>query len=150
MIINTKEISSRIKFLTMILMLACSALIVLSMVFSWSKNHILEYSTIAAFILYLIYISIKKYYYIYYNTDGLKIIIRYTSLSFLSAGNYSIEIPKRDFIKAEIKKSFSGLRKELVVYVNTPQGIAKFKPISLATLKKEEINKMMADFSYIA
>jgi len=149
MLINTKEISSRIKFLTMTVTLVCLALIGVSLFFSWSKSHVLEFCLAGVFILYLLFIYLKKYYYIYYNTDGTKIIIRYTSLLPLSAGNYSIEIPKRDFVKAEIRKRFGGLRKELILYVHTPQGVAKFKPVSLSTLKKEEIDKIMENLSYI-
>jgi hypothetical protein len=142
MVINTKEISARIKLGTMMFTLVILALIVASLIFGWSKKHIFEITLIIIYVLYLIFVFVKKYYYIYYNTDGPKIIIRYTSLLPLSVGNFSIEIPRRDFVKAEIKNKFGGLRKELTVYVRTPQGVAKFKPISLTTLNKKEFKAM--------
>lgn len=145
--INTKELSSRIKLGTMLITIIILILIVLSLFFSWSKTHLFEYSFISIYIVYIIFIFIKKYYYIHYNTDGPKIIIRYASLTPLSVGNYSIEIPKKDFIRADIKSSFGGLRKELVVYVETPQGVAKFRPISLSILSKNEINSLIDDLS---
>jgi hypothetical protein len=147
MVINTKEISARIKLGTAMLTLLILALIVFSLIFGWSKKHILELTLIIVLVLCFIFLFIRKFYYIYYNTDGPKIIIRYTSLLPLSVGNFSVEIPRRDFVKAEFCNEFCGLRKELILYVRTPQGIAKFKPISLATLNKKEREAMEKEMS---
>lgn len=139
MVINTKEISTRIKLAIMIGTLVYSALLVASLVFVWSPKHYFEIISSIIFVSLLLFIAIKKFYYIYYNGDGTKIIMRWSSLLPLSVGKYAIEIPKRDFIRAEFKKEFLGLRTSLIIFVSTPQGVAKFKPISLSTLSKREI-----------
>lgn len=139
MVINTKEISTRIKLAIMIGTLVYSALLVASLVFVWSPKHYFEIISSIIFVSLLLFIAIKKFYYIYYNGDGTKIIMRWSSLLPLSVGKYAIEIPKRDFIRAEFNKEFLGLRTSLIIFVSTPQGVAKFKPISLSTLSKREI-----------
>ncbi|HNQ67566.1 MAG TPA: hypothetical protein PKN32_04255 [Bacteroidales bacterium] len=147
MVINTKEIASRIKLGTMLLTLVYAGLLVAALVFAWSPKHYFEIILSILYLFFLAFIFVKNYSYIFYNSDGLKIIMRYTSLQPLSAGNYSIEIPKRDFVKAEIVNSHIGLRKNLIFYVKTPQGIAKFKPVSLSILNKSQVSGIMDELN---
>ncbi|MBO7652010.1 MAG: hypothetical protein J6S84_04755 [Bacteroidales bacterium] len=149
MIIDTKEISSRIKLGSMLVVLVLVAVVVLDLIFRWVPNFILVYVCIALFVLFEAYLLMKKYNYIYYNSDGFKIILKYTSLGMFSAGNYKLEIPKKDFVRIEIEKSIMGMRKMVVIYVRTPNGIAKFKPISISVLSEAELNDMMSDLESI-
>jgi len=147
MVINTKEIASRIKLGIMLLTLVYAGILVASLIFKWSPRHYLEIILTAVYLVFMLTIFVKNYCYIYYNSDGLKIIMRYTSLQPLSAGNFSIEIPKRDFVKAEIVNTILGLRKNLIFYVKTPQGVAKFKPVSLSILKKAQIDSIIDELN---
>lgn len=150
MIINNKEISTRIRLGLMLVILVWAVIIVLSLIFSWSKNHILEFVVTIAFILFMSYAFTRKYCYIIFNNEGPKVIIRFSPLQPLSAGHYSIEFYKKDFYKYELVKSFFGLRETLIIYVKTPQGIAKYKPVSLATLtakEKEDIIGVLDNYS---
>ena len=149
MIIDTKEISSRIKLGSMLVVLVLVAVVVHDLIFRWVPNFILVYVCIALFVLFEAYLLMKKYNYIYYNSDGFKIILKYTSLGMFSAGNYKLEIPKKDFVRIEIEKSIMGMRKMVVIYVRTPNGIAKFKPISISVLSEAELNDMMSDLESI-
>ena len=149
MIINTKEISTKIKFSGMILTILVFLTIVLTFMLKWTNQNQIILPVLGVYILFFVFFFLKKYNYIYYNSEGLKIIFRYSSLLPLSAGNFSIEIPRHDFVNAEIKSQLSGLRKVLIIYVKTNQGIAKFKPISLTTLSKKEIEQMMQDIELI-
>lgn len=147
MLINSKEISSRIKLGSMLVILLIAAVLVLSLIFGWSPDHKLEYALAIIFVLFEIFKLIKNYTYIYYNSDGFKILFRYSSLGMLSAGNFSIEIPKKDLVSVSVEKSFLGLRKSIVFYVRTKQGTAKFKPVSLSVLSSKDIESMLADLN---
>jgi len=149
MVINTKEISSRIKLGVMLLSLILAAFIAMSLVFKWSEKHILEYVIGSVYILFMIFVFVKNYCYIYMVTDGPKIILRYIPLRPLSAGNFSIEIPRKDFVKVELVQKFFGLQKTLVFYVKSPQGVAKFKPVSVTILTKNQLNEVMDELSKI-
>ncbi len=149
MVINKKELSARIKLGVMLISLVLVALVVVSLIFSWSQNHILEFVLGGMYLLLMAFVFIRDYNYVYYNSDGPKIIIRYVPLSPLTAGNYSIEIPRRDFVKAELKTSFLGLRKSLILYVRSAQGVAKFKPVSLTIMSKKETNDIFNELSNI-
>ncbi len=150
MVINTKEFGSRIKLGIMLGTAVFAILVVVSLIFGWSKAHYLEYGIGILYLLCLTFILLKNFSYIYYNSDGPKIIIRYSPLQPLSYGNYSVEIPRRDFVKAEIKSSHFGLRKNLIVYVRTPQGIAKFKPISFTIFSKKGTDNILDDLARIS
>jgi len=105
----------------------------------------LEYTCIVLFVLFEVYLYIKKYNYISYNSDGFKIILKYTSIGMMSAGNYKLEIPKKDFVKVELQKSWLGMRKMILIYVKTPNGVAKFKPISVSLMSSQELSDMISD-----
>jgi hypothetical protein len=62
-------------------------------------------------------------------------------------GNYSIEIPKSQFIKYEIKKKYFGLRTSIVLYQKTDKGLSKYPPVSLATLDKSEKRDLLENLS---
>jgi hypothetical protein len=81
----------------------------------------------------------RRFCYIYFNNEGPKVVLRYSPLQPLTYGNYSIEFYKKDLYKYEIVSSFFGIRKSLLIYIRTPQGIAKFQPVSLSTLTNKEI-----------
>jgi glucan phosphoethanolaminetransferase (alkaline phosphatase superfamily) len=143
MIINNKEISARIRLGFMMYVLVYMVLLVLSLVLKWSPKHIFEIVSSIIFVLGVIYFVIMRFYYIYFNNEGLKIILRYMILQPLSHGNYSIEIAKRDFSRYEIKSRYFGLQKSLILYAKTPQGEAKYKPVSLSSLRKREFEALI-------
>ncbi len=145
MIVDIKEIASRVKLGSMLVVLVLVAVVVLDLIYAWVPMHILDYLCVALFVIFEAYLLIKKFNYIYYNSDGFKIILKYTSIGMLSAGNFKLEIPKKDFVKIELQKSWAGLRKMVVIYVRTPNGIAKFKPISVSLMSSKELDDMMAD-----
>lgn len=145
MVIDTKEIAARVKLGSMLVVLVLVALSVLDFIYVWVPDHILEYICLGVFILFEAYLFIKKFNYINYNSDGFKIILKYTSLGLLSAGNFKLEIPKKDFVKVELRKSWLGMKKKIIIYVKTPNGIAKFRPISVSLLSAKERMDMVSD-----
>ena len=149
MIINTKEISTRVKYGSMIFTIIVSLIIVAIFLLRLKNPNNIVIPLIGIFILYFVFLSIKNYNYIYYNSNGLKIIIRYISLSPFAAGNYSIEFSRQEFVKGEIKTKYAGLRTELTIFVQTNQGVAKFKPVSLSTLSKKEQEALIQDIETI-
>ena len=147
MVIDTKGISSSVKLGSMLCVLILAILVVLDLIYTWLPKHIMEYACLAVFVVMELYLLIKKFNYINYNSDGFKIILKYTSLGMLASGNFKLEIPKKDFVDVEVQKSCFGLRKMILIYVKSPQGIAKFKPISVAILSSKELNDMIEDLN---
>ena len=84
---------------------------------------------------------LKDYNYIFFTDENNKIIFRYIPLRPFRNKRYSVEIGKEEFHGYKIKRP-SALKQEIILYVKTPQGIAKYPSISLSALNEEEFNKL--------
>ena len=94
------------------------------------------------YILINLYEYIRDYNYIYVDDSEEKILFRYISLQPFKTKKYSIEIEKGKFYKYKILRSFLNIRKHIVLYVQTPHGIAKYPPISITALDEDNLNKL--------
>lgn len=77
-------------------------------------------------------------------TEDSKLIFRYYSLRIFSAKHKSIEIPLSDFIGFEIATSFKGLKKSLILFQKMKGKKAKYPPISISALTKEQVVELEA------
>jgi hypothetical protein len=143
MVINNKELSTQIRFGFMIGVLIYLAILVLSFVLHWDDSHRFQLIWSIVFFLMMVFFFTKGYNYIFFNPDGSKIILRYMPLQPFLYGNYSVEIPKQEFVKYEVKTSYFGLRTSIILYQKTERGLSKYRPISLASLKKSERRDML-------
>ena len=77
MVINSKEFSARAKLGIMLYTLAVLAALTLSIVFGILSDYLryLVFSAVLLLIIGFTFYLMKKYYYIYYNSDGFKIIL---------------------------------------------------------------------------
>lgn len=111
-------------------------------VFGLSKYYL----AVIATLIYLghnYYEYLKDYKYIYFSDEeNRKILLRYVSLMPFNNKRYSVEINKADLHSYKINRSSLNLRQELVLYVKTPQGIAKYPPISITALSEDQINQL--------
>jgi len=94
------------------------------------------------YILINVYEHIRDFNYIYVDDSEGKILFRYISLQPFKNKKYSIEIDKRKFYKYKILRSFLNIRMHIVLYVQTPHGIAKYPPISITALDDDNLNKL--------
>jgi len=88
-----------------------------------------------------IYEYLKDYNYIYFADENNKLLFRYIPLRPFKNKRYSIEISKDKFQGYKIERP-SPFKQEIVLFVKTPQGIAKYPPISLSALNEEEFNNL--------
>ncbi len=79
--------------------------------------------------------------YIYFNDNGEKIILRFYRVSALSRKKHSVEIPKKQFIRYEIRRFFPG-RESIILYRKMPEGIARYPEISLSIVSRTDREKI--------
>lgn len=94
------------------------------------------------YIFLLLYSYFLNLNYIYYSDNGNSIIFKYYSLRIFSSRKNSIEIPKKDFIQYDFEKKNFNLKENLVLYQQIKTGVAKYPPISISSLTKEEKIKL--------
>jgi hypothetical protein len=68
--------------------------------------------------------------------------INYYPVASVAREYQSVEVPLSDFSHFSITQSVFGLKKEIVVSVRTPYGIADYPPISISILKKKERERL--------
>ena len=132
------------------LLVVLSYLTILILLISLLKNdgslYILKYVYIIilslGYIIFAILMYLKDSYYIYFNDENEKIIIRYYSLRSLAKGASSVEIPKSSFINFKLIPFYFNKKVRLLLYQQTSKGIAKYPPISLSGLNEKEIKKL--------
>ena len=91
-------------------------------------------------IMVLIYIImlILKMDYFYIDDKRNKLTIRYYTAHPVFRKYKMFEIPTVYFTGFNVKKSFFGLKKELLLSAKTPKGVINFPPVSISALSKTE------------
>ncbi len=105
--------------------------------FGLDKNYITAI-LIGIFALILLFQYFLNLCYIFYSDKGPNLIFRFYSLRIFSSKKNSIEIPKNSFARFEVKKSSLGLKRNLYLYQQMRSGVAKYPPIPITSLTKEE------------
>lgn len=84
-----------------------------------------------------------NYQFISYSDEGDFIIFRYFTSGITGGKKNSVEINKSTFSGYKIDQSFFGLKTNLILYQKFQQGIAKYPPIYISALTKEEKAKVI-------
>jgi len=84
-----------------------------------------------------------NYQYVAYSDDGDKIILRYYTSGFISGKKNSVEIDKRSFSGYSVKARFFGLIQSITLYQKFYEGEAKYPPIYISALSREEKSRMI-------
>ena len=99
-------------------------------------------SIITLFFTTIILLSHLKLFYIIFSNDGGKLTLRYLTLGPFGGSRKSLEFPLKDFVNYQITRKTYGYKKEIILFRQTPKGIAKYPPVSISSLNEEEIKKI--------
>lgn len=107
-----------------------------------SKYHIII--LISAVYLAINWINyMKRPYFVSFSDQGEKIIVRYYPVSMFTSKKNSIEIPKQQFVKYELKPFFLKTQNYLILHQNFRGKVAQYPKISLSALDSEDREKML-------
>jgi hypothetical protein len=99
---------------------------------------------IAAVYLVIVFIPmILNYQYVYYSDDGNNIVFRYFLSGIFGGKKNSVEINKVTFSGFTIEKRFFGLIQSITLFQNLKEGKAKYPPIYISALTREEKAKVI-------
>jgi hypothetical protein len=71
-------------------------------------------------------------------------VMRYYPISLFTSRKNSIEIPKSQFIKYEIKPFLLGTQKWVILYQNFRNKEAKYPPVSLSAVDRKDREKILS------
>lgn len=105
---------------------------------------------VAAYILILLYPTLLNYQYVSYSDDGDKIIVRYFSSGILGGRKNSIEIGKKSLSGYTVESGLFGLKQSLILYQKLKEGVAKYPPVFISALTREEKKKILVSLNKYA
>lgn len=88
-----------------------------------------------------------SYQYVSYSDEGDSIIIRYFFSGIVGGKKNSIEISKETFAGYEIESKLFGLKQSLVLFQRMKEGAAKYPPVHISSLTREEKSKILASLN---
>lgn len=100
--------------------------------------------------LYLIYTGInlmRDIHYLQVETTNKHISIRFVSVQPFKQGRKEIKVERKKLKGYKIEKSNGGLRKSLILYVQTSKGTAKYPPISISLMPESKLTPLLKSLS---
>ena len=140
--IENKKRASIIRLIYLALPIFFIILISISYFLKSFPNYIYLSIIITLFIAAIILLNHLKLFYIIFSNDEGKLILRYLSLGPFGGSRKSLEFPLKDFVNYQISRKTYGYKKEIILYRQTPKGIAKYPPVSISSLNENEIKKI--------
>ena len=138
-------------WLSRLVMTVVFSLIILAIVFlPWfdetefwlSKYHVAIF--ISAIYIIVNWINfLKRPYFVSYNDQGEKIVVRFYPVSMFTSRKNSIEIPKKQFVKYELKPFLFKTQHYLILHQNFRNKVAAYPRISLSALENEDREKLL-------
>ncbi len=126
-------------------------LITLMLVTRWFDNLVeglnryhLIIAVALAYTVFSFWDYLKKPYFLYFSDNGEMLILRYYPVSIFNQRKNSIEIPKKFFVKYELRKFLLGTQEELIVYQFFRNKVAKYPPISLSAVDRADREKILS------
>jgi len=86
---------------------------------------------------------LKRPYFVSFSDQGETLVIRYYPVSMFTSRKNSIEIPKQQFLKYELKPFLLGTQHYLILHQKFRGKEAKYPLISLSALEKEDRQSLL-------
>jgi hypothetical protein len=149
--IDNQKNTYRIWIRRLVMAVVFTLLIILMIFIPWFEDRdfwLTEYHVIILIAVIYVVInvlnSLKSPNYISYSDQGEMILFRYYPLNLFNSKKNSIEIPKQQFVKYELKKFYFGQEEKIILYQHFRNRIVSYPPISLSALEEEDKQRLLA------
>lgn len=156
--LDNQKNTYRIWLRRLILAVVFTVLIILLIFIPWPEKEdfpVTNYHMIIAVALVYVAINVinamKSHYFIAYSDHGEMIVLRYYPLSLFNSRKNSIEIPKQQFVKYELKSFFFGSHQKLILYQHFRNRTVPYPAVSLSALENDDRERLLASLQkYVA
>lgn len=97
---------------------------------------------VAVYLLFAFLPMILNYQFVFFTDENEKIIFRYFNAGLTGGKKNSVEIDKVSFAGYKTETSMFGMIKSIVLFQKFREGVAKYPPIFITALTKEERSKI--------
>jgi len=91
-----------------------------------------------------------NYQYIFFSDDGEKVVFRFFTSGLVGGKKNSVEINKESFSGYRVESGFFGLKQSIILYQQFKEGVAKYPPVYISALSREERNKVLRSLNLYA
>ena len=91
-----------------------------------------------------------NYQYIYFSDDGYNIIFRYFTSGIVGGKKNAVEINKKTFAGYKIETKLFGLIQSIILFQRFKEGEAKYPPVYISALTREEKAKVIRSLDLYA
>lgn len=150
MIVDNQRNTYRIWLNRLVMTIVFTLVIIVFIFLPWFDNPdfwLNKYYIIILIALIYIILNIINYlkrpYFVSYSDHGEMIVMRYYPLSLFTSRKHSIEIPKKQLLKFELEEFLFGSQQKIILYQNFRKKVAKYPPISLSAVDKEDRERII-------
>ena len=154
MIVDNQRNTYRIWLNRLVMTIVFTLVIIVFIFLPWFDNPdfwLNKYYIIILIALIYIILNIINYlkrpYFVSYSDHGEMIVMRYYPLSLFTSKKHSIEIPKKQLLKFELEEFLFGSQQKIILYQNFRKKVAKYPPISLSAVDKEDRERIIQSLS---
>jgi hypothetical protein len=91
-----------------------------------------------------------NYQFVFFSDEGEKLLFRYFTAGIVGGKKNSVEIIKRTFAGYKMESKYFGLVKSVILFQQMGQGIAKYPPVYISALNKEQRSKLFMSLNTYA
>lgn len=148
--IDNQKFTIKIYLWKMFLAIFFAGLITLFLTTTWFNKPFLGLERIelvmivaGVYLFIIVFIYFLEFNYVYFNDDKDPILIRYYPMRPFARKKRAFQIPKISLAGFELKKSFFGLKKSLIIQQKTKKGTATYPAIGVTALNNKEISMIV-------
>ncbi|MFH0843610.1 MAG: hypothetical protein V1903_13460 [Bacteroidota bacterium] len=90
---------------------------------------------------------VLNYQFVFFSDEGEKLVFRYFTAGIVGGKKNSVEISKRNFTGYKTESRLFGLVRSIILLQQMGQGVAKYPPIFITALSKEQRAKLYASLN---
>lgn len=98
---------------------------------------------VAVYLFLAILPMLLNYQYVWFSDDEERIIFRYFTAGIIGGRKNSVEINKATFEGYQLEKKYFGLSKSLILFQRIGQKTAKYPPIHVTALNRDQLDKLL-------
>ncbi len=98
---------------------------------------------VGIYLVVLLLPMIRNIQFVFFSDEGENIVFRYFHAGMVGGKKNSVSIPKNSFAGFKSEKKNLGLSSSIILYQRIGQGIAKYPPIYITAIPKEQKEKML-------
>jgi hypothetical protein len=95
------------------------------------------------YFIYALYPMVLSYQYVSFSDEGDFLVFRFFNAGIVGGRKNSIEVDKRRFAGYKTERAYFGLKQSIVLYQQLREGVAKYPPVYISNLTKEEKAKVL-------